>query len=358
MNTVLVDALYYSGTRGGMESYLRSLYSRMPQSEFDFVAFGSREFARADTSWFPGEVIDSGISSIGRVSWAAGELTAVSRAAHHHRAALIHSPANVGPWVSRTPVVLTVHDLLPFRHPQFVPGPYAPVLRALVRGAARHARRVITISQRSRADIMELLHIPAERIDTIPLAGSRAVASPGAQREPGLLLALGNRLPHKNFEGLIEALALVNAQKRPRLVIPGGNDADPLRSLVNNLGLQDWVELRGWIDNDDLESLYARATAVVIPSRFEGFGLPVLEAMARGCPVICSDLPVLHEVASDAAVYFDPSRAASIATAISATLADPPLLRRLASAGTRRAGLFSWDRTAAATLQSFERALA
>jgi glycosyltransferase involved in cell wall biosynthesis len=340
-----------------MESYLRNLYSRMPQSEFDFVAFGSREFARADTSWFPGEVIDSGVSSVGRVAWTVGELTAVSRAAHRHHAALIHSPANVGPRVSRTPVVLTVHDLLPFRFPEFVPGPYAPVLRALVRGAARHARRVITISERSRADIMDLLHIPAERIDTIPLAGSRAVVSPGVEREPGLLLALGNRLPHKNFEGLIEALALVDARTRPRLVIPGGNDADPLRSLVNNLGLQDWVELRGWIDNDDLESLYARATAVVVPSYFEGFGLPVLEAMARGCPVICSDLPVLHEVASDAAVYFDPARPASIAKAVSSTLGDPHLLHRLGSAGSLRADLFSWERTAAATLHSFGRAL-
>ena len=145
-----------------MESYARNLYRELGSvdSGLEFVGFASTELAETDTSWFPGDVVASGISGENRVSWARGELTAVSRAARRLGAGLIHSPANIGPWRSSAPVVLTVHDLLPFRHPEWVPGPYAPVLRGLVRGAARSAARVITVSRASGDDIEHVLGVP------------------------------------------------------------------------------------------------------------------------------------------------------------------------------------------------------
>lgn len=350
---VLVDLLFFTGLRGGMESYVQNLYSRMPTVGFEYVALGSREFAALDTSWFPGEVIDSGISGDDRTAWARGEVSAVGRAAKKVGADLIHSPANIGPWTSRVPVVLTVQDLLPFVHPEFVPGPYAPVLRTLIKRAAKNAARILTISDATRRDIIQVLAIPTERIEVIPLAGSD-VSSSTISRDTNLLLAVGNRMPHKNFDGLLRALALVPKQDRPTLVITGGQHPDPLSSLVAELDLDASVLLEGWLPRRQLEGLYSRATAVVVPTRFEGFGLPVLEAMAHGAPVLCSDLPVLREVAGDAAVYFDPENPASIAAAITDTIGNPALRDALAASGLDHAATYSWQRTADQTAAAFQ----
>jgi glycosyltransferase involved in cell wall biosynthesis len=361
MTRVLVDLLFHSGNRGGMESYVQNLYAEFGGSELEFVALASKDLARAGAPWFPGAVIESrGIESRlaggSRVSWVLGELSAVGTAARKIGADLIHSPANIGPWSAPVPIVLTVHDLLPFRRPDFVPGAYGPVLRTLVRRAASAAARIITISEQSAADIRDVL-APGAEIDVIPLAGGGAHPDAGSEREHDLLLALGNRMPHKNFIALLGAIAVIPESLRPRLVITGGGSNDPLTAEVARLGLGRWVELTGWLSTDQIETLYSRATAVVIPSLFEGFGLPILEGMARGCPVICSDLPVLREVAGDAAVYFDPMRTESIAATISRTLSDRARLADLATLGRARSARYSWARTAASTLESFQRAL-
>ncbi|WP_345763834.1 glycosyltransferase family 4 protein [Diaminobutyricibacter sp. McL0608] len=360
MTRVLVDLLYYTGTKGGMESYARNLYRELGSvdSGLEFVGFASTELAETDTSWFPGDVVASRISGENRVSWARGELTAVSRAARRLGAGLIHSPANIGPWRSTAPVVLTVHDLLPFRHPEWVPGPYAPVLRGLVRGAARSAARVITVSRASGDDIERVLGVPPERIDVIPLAGSaRTLPDPGIARDERLLLSVGNRMPHKNFRMLLEAIALIPDAERPRLVITGSHGDDPLAPVVERLGLADRVQLLGWVPDAELERLYATASLIVFPTLFEGFGLPVLEAMARGCPVICSDLPVLREIGGGAAVYSDPTSASGLAHTIRRLLADPAKRRELSTLGRERAAGFTWTAAALSTVRSFQRTL-
>lgn len=350
--TVLVDLLFFTGKKGGMESYVREVYSRLraDDAELEYLGYASSELAAAGAPWFPGRLVDSGLSGEDRISWARGELFAVDRAARRLGAELVHAPANFGPARPRVPVILTVHDLLAFKHPRHVPGAYAGVLRAMIRRAARVARRVLTVSEASGRDLVDLLGIPADRITVTPLAGSPPPASAAAAvRRPDLLVSIGNRMPHKNFERLLEALALIPADERPELVITGSHGDDPLAPVVERLGLGGRVRLRDWIDSAELERLYAEATALVFPTLFEGFGLPTLEAMARGCPVICSDLPVMREVAGDAASYVDPSDARSIATAITAVLSDPAARSRMAAAGLERASRFSWERTAEAT---------
>jgi glycosyltransferase involved in cell wall biosynthesis len=356
---ILVDLLFYTGTRGGMESYVRNLYHELGAigSGFEFVGYASRELAAMDTSWFPGEVVDSHVSGESRVTWARGELTAVPRAARGLRADLIHAPANIGPRRSPVPVVLTVHDLLPFRHPEWVPGPYAPVLRALVRGAARSAARVLTVSHASGHDIERVLAVPSERIDVVPLAGGTHDGPAVGVRSEHLLLSVGNRMPHKNFTMLLEALAAIPGDERPRLVITGGSGADPLAPVVEHLGLTGRVDLLGWVPGDELERLYGEASCVVLPTLFEGFGLPVLEAMARGCPVICSDLPVLREIGGSAAVYVDPTSVTALAHSIRQLLADPAKRSELSALGRERAAEFTWAATARGTARSFQRAL-
>jgi len=172
-----------------------------------------------------------------------------------------------------------------------------------------------------------------------------------------VLLASGQRRPHKNWEGLIEALALIEPADRPRLVVTGGRGDDPLREVVDRLGLADHVELRGWVSEDELAALYRGATAMVLPSFVEGFGLPVLEALQAGVPVLCSDIAAHREIAGDAAVWFDPHDRASIAAAVRTATTDPDRLARLRVEGPERARLFSWQRVADETLAIFRTAL-
>jgi glycosyltransferase involved in cell wall biosynthesis len=359
---ILVDLLFFTGKKGGMESYVREIYSRMPRdgSDVRFIALASSELAADDTTWFPGDVIDSGISGEDRVAWARGELFSVAGYARRRQASLIHCPANLGPLYSQVPVVLTIHDLLPFRHPEYVPGAYSLILRSLIWLGARTARRILTISIASQADIRRYLRIRRTPVDVISLAGeqSNTATGPTPVRHSNRLLAVGNRMPHKNFGALLAALALIPEATRPQLTITGSHGDDPLTALVVELGLQPWVSLRGWLTPQQLDALYAESTLFVFPTLFEGFGLPVLEAMARGCPVLCSDIPVLHEVAGDAAHYVNSHDAAQLAEHVSRLVSSPAELARLVAAGFDRVSGFTWERTAQQTLDSFQRVLA
>jgi glycosyltransferase involved in cell wall biosynthesis len=363
MPKVLVDLLSYTGTKGGMETYARELYRAIGAlgSEFEFVGLASKEGAQLDQSWFPGTVIDSGISGENRFIWAVGELFLVTRWAKKLGAELIHSPATLGTLRRAVPSVVTMHDMLYWSHPELMStGFYTEPVKWMERRTARAATRVVTISDVSRDEIHKYLHVEPSRLDVIPLAGSashtdRALHDPSAQ---GLLLATGNRRPHKNFAGLIRALPLVDEDVRPRLVVTGSHGADPLREIVEELKLEPWVELKSWVSTEELEELYSHATALVIPSFCEGFSLPALEAMMAGLPALISDIPVHREVAGDAALYFDPNNAASIAQVITTAVTDRPLMEDQTLRGYARAAEFSWNKTAVSTLESFRTALA
>ncbi|AMB57846.1 glycosyltransferase family 4 protein [Microterricola viridarii] len=364
MPLVLVDLLFMTGTKGGMEQYVRSLYAAIAEKpgNLEFVALASSELAAGDTSWFPGTVIDSGISGENRMAWARGELFSVQRHAKRLGADLVHCPANLGPARRGVPLVLTLHDLLPFRHPEYVPGAYAHVLRLMLRLAARSAQRLVTSSVAARDDIVELLGIPAERIDIVPLAGYDNVAAPvtpeNGRRLPRQILSVGNRMPHKNFPRLIESLLHIPEAERPLLVITGSHGDDPLAQVVAQFGLEKWVSLRGWLSAEELDELFDSSTLVVFPTLFEGFGLPPLEAMSRGCPALCSDIPVMHEVAGTAARYVDPYDPAAIGAEIARLLNSPAELDEMSRAGVARAAQFSWSRTADGVLKAFHTVLA
>lgn len=358
---VLVDLLFFSGTRGGAETYVREVYSRLGNSDIEFVALASSEFAATDTSWFPGPVIDSGISGLNRLLWARGELMDVARAARREGADLIHSPANLGPVRSKVPVLLTLHDMVSFRHPEWVPARAAGwFLRWMIRGAARNARLIVTDSEAAKFDIHDLLRIPQDRITVVVLAGSDETTAPliPRPRQPGLIFSPGNRMPHKGLNTLIEALSLIPAERRPTLALTASPAHDPLRAVAERYGVSDSVQFNGWITRPELDELYAEATLVVFPTMFEGFGLPVLEGMSHGAPVLCSDLPVLREVGGDAAEYVEAGSASALASAIDELLQNPARREELATAGRERVALYSWSSTAAAFEQELRRAAA
>ena len=165
--------------------------------------------------------------------------------------------------------------------------------------------------------------------------------------------------PHKNLERLLEALAAIAAERRPVLVIPGY--ATPyeavLRERADALGVRDDVRWLGWVSGPELEGLYALADAFVFPSLYEGFGLPVLEAMRRGVPVACSDRSSLPEVAGHAALLFDPEDPRAMTVAIERLLSDRAEADRLRAAGRAQAARFTWGATARATAASYDRVL-
>ncbi|MDM4762957.1 glycosyltransferase family 1 protein [Galbitalea sp. SE-J8] len=362
MARILVNLLSYTGTKGGMETYTRELYREVGARDtgHEFVGFASTEFMTRDHGWFPGEVHDSGISGENRWAWAFGEMFAVTRGAKRHGADLVHSPLTLGPWRTPIPAVYTMHDMLYFRAPDLMAVPfYTKPVQWLEKRMAPNAALILTDSVASKEDIELFLGQPADRIRVVPLAGTPPFSAPAEPpaREPGLLLAVGNRLPHKNFEGIVRALALIPESSRPRLIVTGSRGDDPIRPVVDELELNDWVELKSWVDDDELEWLYLHATALIDACFVNGFCLPALEAMLVGLPVLMSDIPVYHEVGGDAVGYFDPTDHRSMAATMTRAVSDPAWVAELSRRGREQAARFSWAKVADETLQAFDDAL-
>ena len=361
------------GEIGGMETYARELVPRLAADpELQVTCLVNREAAEAGGGpWgevCPMEVVP--VRARRRAEWVRGEQQYVPRMADRAGAQIIHSLASTAPLWSRATRVTTVHDL----HYKLIPDAHFGLrgvgMRVLVPAAVRRSRRVIVDAASTRADLVRHLHTPEAKIDVVPLAAnpaSGAAATPEADLRERLglgarrvVLSVSAKRPHKNLMRTLEALAAIPAQRRPVLVLPGypTPHEDELRDRARALGIGDDVVFLGWISAADLEGLYALASLVVFVSLYEGFGLPVLEAMQRGVPVVTSDRSSLPEVAGDAALTVDPQDVRAIAAAIERVLDDELLAARLRAAGRTQAARFSWERTAALTARCYVRALA
>lgn len=359
---VAVDLFQYTGKKGGIETYVSELYGAFNRDRrgFRFIGFASRELADNDYSWFPGDIIITGHSGENRVDWAISELFRVSKLARKVGADLIHCPAMLGPIKSPVPLVLSIHDLLYYSHPELMTTDlYTEPVKWMERQVVRQTSRVITISDVSRQDILRHLRFPADRIDLIPLAGrTQQLPDEPPARKPHSLLAVGQRRPHKNFETIIRAMALIPAEQRPQLTITGSYAEDPLAPLVAELGLENWIDLKSWVSREELEDLFATSTFLVDASFNTGFSLPTLESMMRGMPVLLSDTPIFREVGGDAARYFNPNDAHQLADVITELVSTPAELERMSRDGVVWSSRFSWDTVADLTAQSFRDALA
>jgi len=335
-----------------------------------FTAFINREAAAAGGGpW--GELLPAvtvPVNARRREQWVAGEQALLPPLAARARVDLVHSLASTAPAWGPFRRVVTVHDLIYARFPEAHSGLRDRGMRVLVPLGVRRSHRVIADSQSTRRDLIELLGTPPSRIDVAPLGlgvVQRAAPLPeAATRERfGLgdrrvLLSLSAKRPHKNLLALIGALARIPAERRPLLVLPGyptWHEAE-LRARAAALGISGDVRFESWVAAEELEGLWAVADAFVFPSLYEGFGLPVLEAMARGVPVACADASSLPEVAGDAALLFDPRSEEEIAASIERLLGDADLVRELRAKGLARAREFTWARTARLTLDAYVRA--
>lgn len=288
---------------------------------------------------------------------------------------LAHVPYFASPLFPTVPTVVTVHDLIPLILPAYRGSPLVRLYTRLVAAAARKAEAIITVSQASERDIVRWLHIPPERIHvTYEAAGGgfqpvedeaqlAAIRQKYALPER-YLLYLGSFDQRKNLSTLLRAFALlVNKQQQVRLVIAGrlpGRDRplfpDP-RRLVRGLGIEERVIFTGWVPEEDKPALYSGATAFVFPSFYEGFGLPVVEGLACGTPVIASNRSSLPEVVGEGGILVEPTDVEALAEAMEVLLVDDTLRAELRQRALAQAAKFSWKQMALETLAVYRKAV-
>ncbi|MDI7275237.1 MAG: glycosyltransferase family 1 protein [Anaerolineae bacterium] len=268
------------------------------------------------------------------------------------------------------PLVLTLFDLIPKVYPASMPSSLDRLAYGVAVGlAARAARRVIVCSQAAQADLQRHLGLPPERIAVIPAAPApvfRPAEEAAVRRTrelyrvpPRYVLHVGVNKPHKNLETLLEAYhryyTQTPAENRASLVLVGEHDPRYVspRRWAAQLGLARSVLALGNVPDEDLRALYTGATCVAVPSLYEGFGLPVIEAMACGAPVLCSSSSALPEVAGGAAIQIDARDTMAWMRMIMRLLEDQPLRESLRVQGLSRAAQFSWEAAARATLEVY-----
>ena len=282
---------------------------------------------------------------------------------------LYHAPHYVVPPLTPCRFVVTIHDCIHLRFPQYLPNPGAfYYARAMMSMAARRSRRVLTVSEASKDDILFYFGIPESKIEVIYNALDVRLAGEPTPEEVvhvrdrfqlnhPFVLYTGNIKPHKNVDRLIDAFAILR-QKVPddvKLLIIGDEASKypNLRRLVHRHQLHQHVRFLGFVPDATLAVLYRLASVFVFPSLYEGFGLPPLEAMAAGAPVVTSNISSLPEVVGDAALLIDPMDPAEIAHAMARILTEPQLRAELVRRGRERVKAFSWERSVARIRQVY-----
>jgi len=308
-----------------------------------------------------------------RIVW---EQLLLPQAVRSRQVDLLHGLAYAVPLVSSCPMVVTIHDLTFYRFPKTLRPSRRLYLRAATRSAVRRAARVIAVSHQTKEELVHFLHVPPEKVDVIHNGVGEAFrpALPDEiarfRKDRGLparfILFLGTLEPRKNIVSLLEAFARWRKESGPgagtegvKLVVAGAKGwyFERIFALAEELGLAGELLFPGFLPEEELPWWYRAAECFVYPSLYEGFGLPVLEAMACGTPVITSSVSSLPEVAGNAAITVDPGDAGALADAIGRVLGDTALRADMLQAGLLQAKRFSWDRAARETAAVYRRAL-
>jgi len=288
-------------------------------------------------------------------------------AAQLHSADVGFFPGGILPRYRPFPSVMVVYDLCWAFYPEFYPPRELEFYRKIFPRCLAAAKRIFVISESTQQDLARLYGDAAGKTRLVPCGVDESIApvqNAAAQvRErwglpPGFILAAGTAHPRKNISTLLRAYALLSAASRPLLVLigPSGDTVAPLHALAEELGIASQLRWLGYIASEQMPLLYSAAGAFVMPSLYEGFGMPVLEAMACGAPVICSNTSALPEVAGDAALLVDPQKPEMIAEALQSICADASLAGELRAKGLLRAKAFSWEASAQLALKYLQEA--
>jgi glycosyltransferase involved in cell wall biosynthesis len=254
------------------------------------------------------------------------------------------SPANTGPLVVSNQV-LTLHDLSPLEHPEWFKPAFSAWYRLFLPILARRVKKVLTSSEYGRKKVLARFSLQADRVVCVPAGVDRDKFHPLAGPKEPYLLFVGTHEPRKNLSGLLRAWEMIKGKYPHFHLVVAGSMGSVFRKMVLSENLER-VHFPGYIPESDLPSLYARAMLFVLPSHDEGFGLPLLEAMACGTAVIAAQAGALPEVAGDAGMLFVPAHDCSLAAAIDQCLSDSVLLASLREKGLERAAQFSWQASA------------
>jgi glycosyltransferase involved in cell wall biosynthesis len=358
-----VNALYLiPGGVGGTEVYLRALLEALAEidSRNQYFVFTNRE---TGAELVPPQPNFRGLPQHVRASFRPArivwEQTVLPVSAARMRLDALLNPGFTAPVYCPCAAVTVFHDLQHKRHPEHFRMHDLVFWRALLYASAHLATLLVADSEATRADLLRYYRLPPEKVRVAPLGVDPVFF--GLRRAPEkLLLTVSTLHPHKGLDMMLEAFAEFR-RLRPefRLAIAGmrGFHTEALERRRAQLGLDDAVEFTGWIPRADLYDLYTRAWAFLYPSTFEGFGMPILEALAAGIPTGCSNIEPLSSLAGGAALQFDPHDTTALRDALLRLVSDDALRSRLAAEGPRRAALFSWRATARATLDAIVEAV-
>ncbi|HYZ83319.1 MAG TPA: glycosyltransferase family 1 protein, partial [Bryobacteraceae bacterium] len=262
----------------------------------------------------------------------------------------LFNPGFTTPVLARCPHVTVFHDLQHKRHPEFFRWWDLPFWRIFLRASATTSQHLIAVSEATKRDLLHFYGLPEERITVVPHGVDQAFLTmqPEPDRERPYLLCVSTLHPHKNIERLVEVFSQLRLERPElRLVLAGmrGFHAETVERKIEELGLRDSVEITGWISQERLHELYRQASAFVYPSTFEGFGMPVLEAMAAGVPLACSSIEPLRALADGVAELFPPDDSDAMLRAVRDALAGYSAVRARV-----RAAQLTWEACAEKTL--------
>lgn len=354
-----VNALYLiPGGVGGTEIYLRNLLAALAQIDTTntYSVFTNRETTDLTPAAPNFEEIPTRVRARIRPYRILWEQTALPFAASDFD--VLFNPGFTAPVIAPCPQVTVFHDLQHKRHPEYFRWFDRPFWRALLYASARRSSRLIAVSEATRNDLLKYYRVDSR---VVPHGVEPAFFEMARERRPEpIILCVSTLHPHKGIEALVKAFAAFRS-RRPefRLVLAGmrGFHAQAIERTIAALDLQRFVRITGWVERDELYALYRRAWAFVYPSRFEGFGMPVAEAMAAGIPTACSSIDPLRELAGEAALLFEPGDERAIESALERIATDDDLRARLQSEGPRRASALRWQASARATLEVLEDAV-
>lgn len=360
-----VDAHAIGRNLTGNEVYVRNLLSGFASldQESEFIAYLSNNITGASAG-VPRRFVQRHVSSNCFVRLGVD----LSRRLREDRPDLVHVQYTA-PLRCPVPVVVSVHDISFLEHPEYFPWARAVQLRMTVPRTMMRAARVLTPSEFSRAAILRAYRLDPARVEVVPIAVSsgfrpisREVAAAYLRKNHGIdgpfVLTVGDLQPRKNQPGLIRAfenLIAAHPSLPHQLVIVGKDTwfADRVHKAAQNSSVANRIRFTGWAGDDDLLQFYNGCDLMAFPSFYEGFGLPVLEAMACGRAVICSNTSAIPEVADSAALLFDPENTDEMVRAMRDVLLNPGLRARMERLGQARASLFTWERTARKTLEIY-----
>jgi len=363
-----INALYLlPGKVGGSETYLRNLVKGLAaiDRENEYVIFINRETQGEIYAPAPSfRIVVCPFRASNRPLRILWEQVVLPWYVKRHKIDVLLSAGMTAPILCPAVSVLMLFDLQHINQPGNFPWFYLPFLRSIIHASARSADGVLTISHQVKSDIIRSYHLPPDRIEVTHLAVDHDAFTLHGTPDTGtvkaryglpdrFILYAASSLPHKNHKRLFESFRQIRDRiPELKLVLIGARDKgeEALIRAIKEQGLEQTVILLGWIPFADVPSIYRASEVFVFPTLHEGFGLPVLEAMACGVPVVCSRIEPLLEVAGDAVLFVDPFSPEEIAAAVIKIVTDAPTRERLIGKGLSRSNEFTWETTAKSTL--------